>query len=95
MTSSVVAPTEVLIGKIIGEGRQKRLDTTFPRAVAQSVIENSKPISGRIHHTCRGCKYASENYRLALNAAGLNGSMIAAGNPYHDAQALLLICTEN
>ncbi|NSX89143.1 integrase core domain-containing protein [Agrobacterium tumefaciens] len=39
-----------------------------------------------IHHTNRGCQYASETYRRALDAAGLQGSMSAVGNPYHNAQ---------
>ncbi|BCH62462.1 hypothetical protein RvVAR0630_pl06040 (plasmid) [Agrobacterium vitis] len=30
---------------------------------------------------------ASETYRRALDAAGLQGSMSAVGNPYHNAQA--------
>lgn len=32
-------------------------------------------------------QYASETYRRALDAAGLQGSMSAIGNPYHNAQA--------
>ena len=34
-----------------------------------------------------GCQYASQNYRDALEAAGLRGSMSSVGNPYHNAQA--------
>ena len=30
---------------------------------------------------------ASQTYRRALDAAGLQGSMSAVGNPYHNAQA--------
>ena len=32
-------------------------------------------------------QYASETYRRALADAGLQGSMSAVGNPYHNAQA--------
>ncbi|WP_353505587.1 integrase core domain-containing protein [Agrobacterium sp. FDAARGOS_525] len=32
-------------------------------------------------------QYASGTYRRALDAAGLQGSMSAVGNPYHNAQA--------
>src|SRR5690554_4246957 len=42
---------------------------------------------GCIHHSDRGCQYASERYRNELEAAGLRGSMSAIGNPYHNAQA--------
>ncbi|PRD41877.1 hypothetical protein C5748_19700 [Phyllobacterium phragmitis] len=52
-----------------------------------SALKNRKPPPGCIHHTDRGCQYASETYRRALDAAGLQGSMSAVGNPYHNAQA--------
>ncbi|WP_343042928.1 integrase core domain-containing protein [Paracoccus litorisediminis] len=42
---------------------------------------------GCIHHTDRGCQYASQLYREALDAAGLLGSMSSVGNLYHNAQS--------
>jgi len=73
--------------KVIGYGLSRRLDTPLAMATLHSAIENRKPPSGCIHHTDRGCQYASETYRRALDAAGLKGSMGAVGNPYHNAQA--------
>ncbi|MDR6819901.1 transposase InsO family protein [Neorhizobium sp. 2083] len=62
-------------GKVVGYGLSKRLDTPLPRAALHSAIENRKPPPGCIHHTDRGCQYASETYCRALDAAGLKGSM--------------------
>ncbi|MFK0165929.1 integrase core domain-containing protein [Rhizobium sp. NPDC090279] len=41
--------------------------------------------SSHARHPHRGCQYASETYRRALDAAGLQGSISAVGN--HNAQA--------
>jgi len=73
--------------KVVGYGPSKRLDTPLALAALHSAIENRKPPPGCIHHTDRGCQYASETYRRALDAAGLQGSMSAVGNQYHNAQA--------
>ncbi|MDX0659415.1 IS3 family transposase [Sinorhizobium medicae] len=73
--------------KVVGYGLSKRLDTPLALAALRSAIESRKPAPGCIHHTDRGCQYASESYRRALGAAGLKGSMSAVGNPYHNAQA--------
>lgn len=73
--------------KVVGYGLSKRLDTPLALAALYCAIENRKPHPGCIHHTDRGCLCASETYRRALDAAGLQGSMSAAGNPYHNAQA--------
>ncbi|MGV1913451.1 IS3 family transposase [Agrobacterium vitis] len=73
--------------KVVGYSLSKRLDTPLALAALHSAVENRKPPPRCIHHTDRGCQYASETYRRALDAAGLQGSMSAVGNPYHHAQA--------
>lgn len=73
--------------KVVGYGLSKRLDTPLALAALRSALESRKPPPGCIHHTDRRCQYASETYRRALHAAGLQGSMSAVGNPYHNAQA--------
>lgn len=73
--------------KVVGYGLSKRLGTPLELAALRSALENRKPLPGCIHHTDRGCQYASETYRRALDAAGLKESMSAVGNPYHNAQA--------
>lgn len=73
--------------RVVGYALSRRLDTPLALAALHSALENRKPPPGCIHHTDRGCQYASESYRRALDAAGLRGSMSAVGNPYHNAQA--------
>ncbi len=73
--------------KVIGYALSRQIDTSLTLAALQSALENRKPLPGCIHHSDRGCQYASERYRNELEAAGLRGSMSAIGNPYHNAQA--------
>lgn len=73
--------------KVIGYALSRRLDTPLALAALRSALANRAPPEGCIHHTDRGCQYASQTYREALEAAGLRGSMSSVGNPYHNAQA--------
>ncbi len=73
--------------KVVGYALSQRLDTPLALAALRSAVTSRKPPAGCIHHTDRGCQYASQLYRDALDAAGLVGSMGAVGNPYHNAQA--------
>ena len=73
--------------KVVGYALSRRLDTPLALAALRSAVASRRPPPGCIHHTDRGCQYASETYRRALDEAGLRGSMSAIGNPYHNAQA--------
>ncbi len=73
--------------KVVGYALSRQIDTSLTLAALQSALENRKPPPGCIHHSDRGCQYASERYRNELDAAGLRGSMSAIGNPYDNAQA--------
>jgi putative transposase len=73
--------------KVVGYALSRRLDTPLALAALRSALASRRPPPGCIHHTDRGCQYASETYRKALDEAGLRGSMSAIGNPYHNAQA--------
>ena len=73
--------------KVVGYALSQRLDTPLALAALQSAVTSRRPAPGCIHHTDRGCQYASQLYRDALDAAGLLGSMSSVGNPYHNAQA--------
>ena len=73
--------------KVVGYAMSQRLDTTLALVALESAVRSRKPPPGCIHHTDRGCQYASQLYREALDAAGLIGSMSSVGNPYHNAQA--------
>lgn len=73
--------------KVVGYALSQRLDTPLALAALRAAVTNRAPPAGCIHHTDRGCQYASQTYRDALKAAGLQGSMSGVGNPYHNAQA--------
>jgi putative transposase len=73
--------------KVVGYALSRRLDTPLALAALRSALTSRRPPPGCIHHTDRGCQYASETYRRALDGAGLRGSMSATGNPYQNAQA--------
>ncbi|OOG44652.1 IS3 family transposase [Polaromonas sp. A23] len=73
--------------KVVGYGISRRIDTPLALAALRSALESRRPPPGSIHHTDRGCQYASDIYRRALRDAGLRGSMSSPGNPYANAQA--------
>ena len=43
-------------------------------------LRNRMPCKGLIHHSVRGSQYASDDYRKALSAAGIDGSMSRKGD---------------
>ncbi len=74
--------------KVIGYALSKRIDTPLALAALNAAYSARRPVTGTcIHHSDRGCQYASALYRDALVELGLIGSMSAPANPYHNAQA--------
>jgi len=74
--------------KVIGYAISKRIDTELTLAALRVAIQSRMPPAGTcLHHSDRGCQYASARYREALKHHGLIGSMSDVGNPYHNAQA--------
>lgn len=74
--------------KVIGYAISRQLDTELALAALRAAMANRRPARGTcIHHSDRGCQYASVQYRKALADYGLIGSMSSRGNPYHNAQA--------
>jgi len=73
--------------KVVGYALSQQLDTELALAALHAAVVSRSPPEGCIHHADRGCQYASQRYRDALEAAGLRGSMSSVGNPYHNAQA--------
>jgi putative transposase len=73
--------------KVVGYAISRRIDTQLALAALDAAVKTRQPPRGCIHHTDRGCQYASDAYRRALKEFGLRGSMSSPGNPYHNAQA--------
>lgn len=55
------------------------------RALARALALRGHAPPGLIHHSDRGCQYASATYRQALRAAGITASMSRKGNCYDNA----------
>ena len=71
--------------KLIGWSMQDHLGTSLPKAALEMALVNRGRPRGVIHHSDRGCQYASQEYRDALSGAGLIASMSRRGNCYDNA----------
>jgi transposase InsO family protein len=71
--------------KLIGWSMQDHLGTSLPKAALEMALVNRGHPRGVIHHSDRGCQYASQEYRSALSEAGLIASMSRRGNCYDNA----------
>lgn len=78
------AYTEEIIGWSVGD----TLDTRYPLEALRMALRR---ISGRrvdlIHHSDRGCQYASREYTGLLADRGISISMTESGDPKENAQA--------
>ena len=70
-----------LIGWAMGSG----LETALPLAALLMALRHRRPPAGVVHHSDRGCQYASSVYRSALAANGCIASMSRRGNCYDNA----------
>ena len=70
-----------LIGWAMGSG----LETALPLAALLMALRHRRPPAGVVHHSDRGCQYASSVYRSALAANGCVASMSRRGNCYDNA----------
>ena len=71
--------------KVVGWAFARSLHTALPLAALRMAIHQRRPPRGLLHHSDRGCQYASEEYRRLLHAHGLEPSMSRTGNPYDNA----------
>lgn len=73
--------------KVVGYAISRRIDSQLALALEAAVASRHPAPDTCIHHSDRGCQYASDEYRRALKRFKLIGSMSSGGNPYHNAQA--------
>lgn len=71
--------------KVVGWAFAESLHAALPLAALRMAIGQRRPAPGLLHHSDRGCQYASEEYRRLLHAHGLEASMSRTGNPYDNA----------
>jgi transposase InsO family protein len=71
--------------RIIGWGVGETLETPLVLGALQMAVGRRQPPTGVIHHSDRGCQYASTAYRALLTTHGMISSMSRAGNCYDNA----------
>jgi putative transposase len=71
--------------RVVGWAFGTELTAALARAALQMALHHRRPPAGLLHHSDRGCQYASADYRALLVAHGLVASMSRTGNPYDNA----------
>jgi transposase InsO family protein len=71
--------------RVVGWALARTLDATVVRAALTRALATRRPTRPLLHHSDRGCQYASTAYRQQLQAAGLRVSMSRVGNCWDNA----------
>ena len=71
--------------KIVGYSIRDHLKVELVAQAMTMAIGRRKPAAGLLHHSDRGCQYASVDYRQILTAHGIDASMSRRGNCYDNA----------
>jgi putative transposase len=71
--------------RIVGWAMSQRIDTTLVLKTLAMALLHRNPPANLLFHTDRGVQYASGDYRLALDQAGMIASMSRSGNCYDNA----------
>jgi len=71
--------------RVVGLAMADHLRTELVSAALRQAHTQRHPTRGCLHHSDRGCQYASAEYRHLLAALGLEASMSRAGNCYDNA----------
>jgi putative transposase len=71
--------------RLIGWAMGSSLETALPLAALHMALHQRRPAVGVLHHSDRGCQYASAAYRQVLADHGCLASMSRKGNCYDNA----------
>lgn len=71
--------------RVVGWATGDSLETTLPLRALERAIALRGTAPGLIHHSDRGCQYASHNYRRKLAESHITASMSRKGNCYDNA----------
>jgi len=63
----------------------ERMPTALVERAFRQAVERHRPPRGLLHHSDRGCQYASQDYRRLLSEHGVVPSMSRKGNCYDNA----------
>jgi putative transposase len=73
--------------RVVGWAMGDSLATELPLRALNMAIQTRRPPRGLIHHSDRGCQYASADYRAVLEHHGIVASMSRKGNCWDNAVA--------
>ena len=73
--------------RVVGWSMSDSLKTKLPLDALRAALDDRKPAPGLIHHSDRGCQYASCAFRAVLSEHGIQASMSRKGNCYNNAVA--------
>jgi putative transposase len=71
--------------KIVGWAISHSLETSLVKEALQQALTMSRPAEGLLHHSDRGCQYASSAFKALLHFEKIVPSMSAQGNCYDNA----------
>jgi transposase InsO family protein len=81
----VAAILDLYSRQIVGWALGQQINTALVLMALSMALTHRQPPAGLIFHSDRGVQYASADYRRALSAAGLIGSMSRKANCYDNA----------
>jgi len=73
--------------RVVGWAMSERIDTALAMNALNMALARRNPRRGLIHHTDRGCQYASHEYRRQLRDIGAECSMSRKGDCWDNAVA--------
>jgi transposase InsO family protein len=71
--------------KVVGWATADHLKTSLVERAMVEALRRRRPAKGLLHHSDRGCQYASTNYRQLLSSFAALPSMSSTGNCYDNA----------
>ena len=73
--------------RVVGWATSRNVDRHLALAALDMALDRRQPGSGLVHHSDRGSTYASDDYRKALDAGGIECSMSRKGDCWDNAVA--------
>jgi putative transposase len=83
----LAAIVDIFSRRVVGWAVADHLRTELPLEALGMALGMRQPDEGLVHHSDRGCQYASEAYRAELTARGIVCSMSRLGNCWDNAVA--------
>jgi transposase InsO family protein len=73
--------------RVVGWAVRETLETALALEALDRALATRRPAPGLLHHTDRGCQYASHAYAARLGANGISASMSRVGDCWDNAVA--------